>query len=131
MRNRGAAIIIEESKVAVIKRTRAGQVYYVFPGGGIEKGETPEMATKREAFEELGVNIIVKDCIKVVEYNGTQYYFLSDIIGGKFGAGLGDEFTDTNMDSGTYEPMWVEIDKLSSLDIRPKEVAEKIKSIFM
>ncbi len=25
-----------------------------FPGGGIEEGETPEEATKREVYEELG-----------------------------------------------------------------------------
>ncbi|WP_420794942.1 NUDIX hydrolase [Fictibacillus macauensis] len=27
----------------------------MFPGGGIENGETPEAGAKREAFKELGV----------------------------------------------------------------------------
>ena len=53
-RNRGAAIIVQEGKIALIKRIQEDETYYVFPGGGIEEGETPEEATKREIFEELG-----------------------------------------------------------------------------
>ena len=48
IRNRGAAIIVQEGKIALIKRIREEETYYVFPGGGIEEGETPEEATKRE-----------------------------------------------------------------------------------
>ncbi|SFM47587.1 mutator mutT protein [Gracilibacillus orientalis] len=130
MRKRGSAILLENNKVVLIKRNRDGQIYYVFPGGGIEKGETPDLAAKREAFEELGVNINVNECFGKVEYNGTQYFFLADIVEGEIGTGMGEEFTDTNRNRGTYEPMWVEIDKLSIIDIRPKEVAEKIQFLL-
>jgi len=130
LRNRGSVILLENNKVVLIKRNRNGQVYYVFPGGGIEKGETPEIAAKREALEELGVQINVNDCFEIVEYNGTQYFFLADIVAGKIGTGVGEEFTDTNRNRGTYEPMWMEIEKLSFIDIRPKEVAEKIQFFF-
>ena len=54
IRNRGAAIIVQKGKIALIKRIREDETYYVFPGGGIEEGETPEEATRREIFEELG-----------------------------------------------------------------------------
>lgn len=54
MRNRGVAIIVQDGKIALIKRVRDDEVYYVFPGGGIEEGETSEEATKREIYEELG-----------------------------------------------------------------------------
>ncbi len=47
MRNRGSAIILENNQVALIKRVRDGQVYHVFPGGGIEEGESPEQAAIR------------------------------------------------------------------------------------
>ena len=85
MRNRGASIIIENNKVALIKRVRDGQTYYVFPGGGIESGETAEQAAIRETFEELGVVINVKRKLGTVMFNGLQHYFLAEIIGGKFG----------------------------------------------
>ncbi|WP_232362060.1 NUDIX domain-containing protein, partial [Bacillus thuringiensis] len=60
IRNRGAAIIVQEGKIALIKRIREEETYYVFPGGGVEEGETPEEATKREVYEELGLHIKVE-----------------------------------------------------------------------
>ena len=94
MRNRGSVVIVENDKVGLILRIRDGIVYYVFPGGGIEKGETPEEASKREAFEELGVEVKVNECLAKIEDNGTQYFFLSEIIKGTFETGQGEEYTD-------------------------------------
>ncbi|WP_413473707.1 NUDIX hydrolase [Streptococcus parauberis] len=123
-------VIIENQKVVLIQRIRDGSIYYVFPGGGIENGETPEAGAKREALEELGVEVKVKECISEVEFNGTQYFFLSEIISGTLGTGQGEEYTDKNRDRGTYLPMWVDIESLSSIDVRPNEVALKVQSLL-
>ncbi|WP_405097126.1 NUDIX domain-containing protein [Oceanobacillus sp. FSL H7-0719] len=130
MRDRGSAVIIEGCKVALIQRIVDGSVYYVFPGGGIENGETPEEATRREAFEELGVEVKVKERIATVYFNGTQYYFLSEIINGTFGTGNGEEYTDKERYDGTHLPIWADINSLSSMDIIPKEVAFEVQSRF-
>ena len=130
MRDRGSVVLIENNKVGLIKRIREGTVYYVFPGGGIEEGETPEAGAKREAFEELGVNVKVNECMAKVEFNGTQSFFLAEIIQGTFGTGQGEEYTDGIRGRGTYLPMWVDIKELSSIDVKPKEVALKVQSLF-
>lgn len=130
LRDRASVIIVENNRVGLIKRIREGNVYYVFPGGGIENGETPEDGAKREALEELGVEVKVDDCIAKVEFNGTQYFFLSEIIDGEFGTGQGEEYIDEFRDRGKYLPMWVDLAKLSSIDVKPKEVALKVITLF-
>ena len=128
MRVRGSAVLIENKKVALIKRIKNGVSYYVFPGGGMLKDETPKNAAKREVYEELGIDIDVKECIAEIDFNGKQFFFLGDIAGGTFGTGQGEEFSDES--KGIYIPMWVDIDDLPFIDVKPKEVAEKIKTLF-
>ncbi|KAA0779405.1 NUDIX domain-containing protein [Bacillus sp. AR2-1] len=124
IRNRGAAIIVQEGKIVLIKRIREGEIYYVFPEGGIEEGETPEEATKREAYEELGVHIKVEHLIAKVEYKGTEYYFNAHIVGGVFGSGKAEEFE--MKDRGSYIPLWLPIHELEKVNIKPYEVVGSI-----
>ncbi|PFD41071.1 DNA mismatch repair protein MutT [Bacillus cereus] len=124
-RNRGAAIIIQEGKIALIKRVRESEMYFVFPGGGIEEGETPEEATKREVYEELGIHIQVNNLIAKVEYKGTEYYYDAYVTGGVFGSGNGEEFE--LKDRGSYIPVWMPIKELLNINIKPYDVA---KSVF-
>jgi 8-oxo-dGTP diphosphatase len=130
LRDRASVVIVENNRVGLIKRIREGNVYYVFPGGGIENGEAPVNGAKREALEELGVEVKVINCIAEVEFHETQYFFLSEIIDGEFGTGQGEEYIDENRNRGTYLPMWIDLDKLSSIDVKPKEVALKVQALF-
>ncbi|WP_328041296.1 NUDIX hydrolase [Niallia taxi] len=123
-------VIVENTKVALIKRERNDSVYYVFPGGGIEKGETLEDGTKREAFEELGLEVKLNKCIATYEFNGLQYFYHCDVIDGIFGTGTGEEFTNTLRERGSYQPIWMDIKKLLYIDVRPKEVALKVYALF-
>ncbi|QWH38453.1 NUDIX domain-containing protein [Bacillus mycoides] len=123
-RNRGAAIIVQDGKIALIKRVREGEVYFVFPGGGIEEGETPEEETKREVYEELGVHIQVEHLIATVEYKGTEYYYNAHITDGVFGSGKGEEFE--LKDRGSYIPLWIPINELLNVNIKPYDVAKNV-----
>lgn len=130
MRDRGSVVLIQNSKVGLIKRVREDSIYYVFPGGGIEEGETPEIGAKREALEEVGVEVTIQECIAKVNLNGTQYFFLAELTGGTFAAGQGKEYTDETRNRGTYLPMWIDISELNSINVKPKEVAIKIQALF-
>lgn len=130
MRDRGAAIIVQEGKLALIKRIRDKDVYYVFPGGGIEGGETSEEATVREVYEELGVHIQIKQLAKKVSYNGIQYFYEASIIGGIFGNGKGEEYLENDRGRGKYIPMWISIKELLHINIKPFEIGEYVYQIY-
>src|SRR4026207_1144316 len=70
MRTRAGIVLIEDDKVALIERHRAGLEYFVFPGGGVDPGETPEQAAVREAREELGIEVAIQR--KLVEIHFGQ-----------------------------------------------------------
>lgn len=59
-----------------------------FPGGKIEKNETPEQALKREIEEELNIEIEVHDHIETIEYDYPNFHlsmecFWCEIAAGK------------------------------------------------
>lgn len=49
-----------------------------FPGGKIEKGETPQQALVREIKEELDTTITVGDLIAVIEYDYPTFHLSMD-----------------------------------------------------
>lgn len=60
-----AAILKNEENKILIARKKEGKSlagYWEFPGGKIEKGETPEESLVRELKEEMGVKIKVGEC---------------------------------------------------------------------
>jgi 8-oxo-dGTP diphosphatase len=126
MRNRSSAILIENDCIGLIKRNRDELEYYVFPGEGIEIGETPEETAVREVFEELGVTIRIEELLTMVPYNGTQNFFIAKILAGEFGTGKGEEF-GPERNRGTYLPAWVPIAELDKYEVLPKEVITALR----
>lgn len=126
MRQRAAIILIEDQQIALIKRVRNGDTYYVIPGGGVESGETPEEAAVREAREELGVHVEIGSYAFEVMGTGHEYYFMAFITGGEFGKGNGKEFTAAEPDRGSYEAVWIPIGLLPSINVYPEQLVDAI-----
>jgi 8-oxo-dGTP diphosphatase len=130
VRVRAAVVIVENGRVALIERVRDRRTYFVFPGGGVEAGESPQQAAVREAHEELGVRVELGDLVSVAYRNGReQRYYLASIAGGTFGTGRGNEMmTSGTTAKGTYRPVWVDLTSLTELDVRPRALSEALAS---
>jgi 8-oxo-dGTP pyrophosphatase MutT (NUDIX family) len=127
MRTRSAIILIEENKLALIERHRAGKHYFSFPGGGVDAGETPQEAAIREAEEELGIQVEIKQKVAEVIFNGNpQHYFLVQKISGEFGTGAGEEYGEYNPTHGTYHPIWMPLADVPSNNVLPRVLAELV-----
>ncbi len=132
MRIRAGVVLIQENKVALIERHRAGVDYFVFPGGGVDEGESPEQAAIRETMEELGLQVAIKQKVAEVQLGkrSRQVYFLVEQTGGEFGTGTGEEFTDSDPNhpqQGIYIPIWMPIHELPQYtNIYPVEVAKLV-----
>ncbi len=131
MRTRAGIILIEDNKVALIERHRGGVDYFVFPGGGVDEGETPEQAAIRETMEELGLEVLIKQKVVSIHFDqSTQVYYLVERVGGEFGTGTGEEFTDSDPNDpqeGIYIPIWMPIDEISQHEnVFPVDVAKLV-----
>ena len=96
-----------------------------FPGGKIEKGETPEEAIVREIKEELDTEIQVEEYIDTIEYDYPEFHlsmdcFLCTIIEG-------------DLVLKEHEAArWLTKDQLDSVDWLPADITliDKIKTML-
>ena len=127
MRNRSGIILIEDNKLALIERHRTGLHYFIFPGGGIDDGESPEQTAIREAEEELGIIVaIIQKVAELFFKENTQHYYLVNKISGEFGTGTGEEYGEYNPAHGTYLPLWMPMEDVLNNNILPHELAELV-----
>ena len=127
---RPATIIIKENKVLLVKSQYRDNEFFLFPGGGLEFGETLEEGAMRETFEETGIKIKIKKLIHINEYiykkdwtkRSITCFFLAEPIDEK-------EINIQTTDNGKIkEAVWIEVEKLDKIDIRPKILIEAIKN---
>ncbi|MGI6549864.1 MAG: (deoxy)nucleoside triphosphate pyrophosphohydrolase [Syntrophomonadales bacterium] len=112
-----AAIIIRDNRVLITRRARnqklAGK--WEFPGGKIEKGESPEGCLIRELEEELGIRVLVGQKFGVSQYRYEHgeirllaYY--ADIISGTVTLSVHDAYS------------WESPHNLLSYDFSPADI---------
>ncbi|HJI29515.1 MAG TPA: (deoxy)nucleoside triphosphate pyrophosphohydrolase [Veillonellaceae bacterium] len=70
-----AAVIVENHKIFAARRGYGEfKGYWEFPGGKIEKNETPETALRREIKEELAADIKVDRFLGTVDYDYPHFH---------------------------------------------------------
>lgn len=118
-----AAIIIKDKKIFATQRGYGEfKDGWEFPGGKVEKGETPENAIVREIKEELDTEIKVKEYFDTVEYDYPNFHlsmkcYICSVLSGKL------ELLEHEA------ARWLDSDSLLSVDWLPADLGlvEKLK----
>ena len=72
-----AGVIIDSNKVLIARRIKGDEdeLLWEFPGGKVEKNETPEDALQRELKEELGLKVRIKEKICQLDTDRRAFQF--------------------------------------------------------
>lgn len=136
IRNSAKAVIIENSKVLLTKNKDEDGYFYLFPGGGQEKGEVLPETLTRECIEEIGEYVEVKDLLHIREYVGKnheyahfdrhahriEYYFICHIVPSQ-----NSPLVPSNPDSHQVGIEWVPVQDLLKYRLYPKAIRECIQ----
>lgn len=60
-----AVILDDEGRVLLARWTEGRRVSWTMPGGGLEPGEDPEAAVRREVREETGYKVVVDELLGI------------------------------------------------------------------
>ncbi|MFC5700327.1 NUDIX domain-containing protein [Cohnella faecalis] len=136
IRNSAKAIIIHNESLLLTKNKDDQGYFYLFPGGGQEKGEELKHAVKRECMEEAGCEVEVEDLLFIREYIGknhefaewdkevhqVEFYFRCILENKDTPASIGE-----NPDENQVGVEWVELSRLDEIRLYPNALGEKIK----
>lgn len=121
MADRAVGIIKKENSVLLFHRRKKNREYFYFPGGGVERGETPEQTLYREILEE--VNIEVRGCRHVVTLKNRgrhEHYFIVERFTGQPALGP-EQLEKINLES-YFDVVWKSVKEIFHLNIYPPEI---------
>lgn len=112
-----AAIIEEDGRYFIAQRKKDAHqgLKWEFPGGKVEKGESPEVCLQRELREELNLSVEVEDIYQVVSHNYGEKHiillcYLCRITGGE----------PECLDCSDYR--WVTPDEMGQFEFAPADI---------
>lgn len=124
-RKSARVLIVKDGKLLVFLRKRHSQKtnewieYYSIPGGGIDRGESPEDAAVRELQEEMGVVVELEQFVAHRKAKRFEHYvYTAHIVSGKPTLQLNSEEAGYMSDTNQYIVHWVDVAELSRENLR-------------
>jgi len=116
-KGRAQCLVVKDNKILMVKHRQGNDEWYCNPGGGIEKGETPEHAAIRELQEECNVTgtIINKTSEWIDPYDNENIFYTYHI-------DIGEQFPSLGYDPEVMtnpiltEVRWMTLDELCEID---------------
>ena len=130
----GRGIVIHDGKLLAIHRQRDNQEYYVFPGGHVDPGETLAQTCAREVLEETSV--VARPFRELYKFwyedhkhhrgDGWQTFMACEYQSGEPQPTDAEEYTDPLRRGGNYKPVWLPLDEVEKVDLRPSFVKRQL-----
>ena len=131
-RERASAVIVKGEQILFLRRVKPEREYFIFPGGGVEKGESIEEALLREVKEELSLevkkckfifsieNIAISSTATIHKGNRDEYYFLIEEYAGT--PEIGGPEKERMNEQNQYHIVWLGLDEMEKMDnVYPKD----------
>ena len=129
MRIRSVAVVVRDQRVLVIDRVKDGRHYCVLPGGGVEQGETPREACKRELFEETSLEGKVGELIDIPIDGGHSGGLLRCPSGLRNSHRLRARARRAS-ELNRYEPTWVDLEAFPHFPLVPDAARRAAKLLI-
>ena len=110
--------------ILLIHRLKNERDYWVIPGGGAENQETPIETAIREVNEELEIKLLPEKLKQLFEIDN-EVIFLSQIKQTKVPRISGEE-KERSSTKNIYEPAWVTLKDLTTINLMPPEIAQQL-----
>jgi len=118
-------ILINDGKIIIMKRVKPDRLYYTFPGGHSNEGETAEECVVREWKEELDIDVKpIARIYNCTSLGKTQGYFLLEWISGTISKTDAEEYHKGA--DNISEPTWTDINEIENLPLMPPVVRQQL-----
>ncbi len=129
IRNAAKALIIRGGRMLAVKVSDGRETWYIMPGGGQDAEELLPDAAIREAAEEMGIRIAVKDLAFVIEgvhgecFHRVDLVFLCEYLGEIENAVLQGDTNQVGYD-------WLDIRTLNKAPLYPSKLRRQIMNLY-
>lgn len=114
--------------ILLIHRQKKQRNYWVVPGGGAKRSETPRETAIREINEELQIELTPAQLQQLFVIDD-EYFFLTDYRQ-KAVPDISGEEKERSTSTNVYRPAWVTLSELLKINLMPPALSNKILAVI-
>lgn len=114
--------------ILLIHRQKKQRNYWVVPGGGAKRSETPRETAIREINEELRIELTPAQLRQLFVIDD-EYFFLTDYRQ-KAVPDISGEEKERSTGTNVYRPAWVTWSELLKINLMPPALSNKILAVI-